>query len=394
MGTKTEARRRMAEAGVPVVPGSPGLVSDSGEARAVAEQIGYPVMVKAALGGVGSGMRLVERPEDLTGALEMAASEAQKAFANAIVLDSMFALAHYRLAYANWWGGESDEIQRTQLDRAMALSHRLPERFRFLLRAQNAVNEEGYEAGLNILVEMEAIYPDDKEMVYNIGDFSFHTGKYAQAAAYLERSLETDPASERALNHLTLTYSAMKAADRAVETGRRYADVARSEAAYITLSNAYLQAGDTEGALAAVMEGSQASPDNPWLLQQAATVRCMQDDFEFARAVLDSLAHNEIDAVMPERLRYAALRGLMGANLYLGRYREALDVLDEMIEFSTSRGDTMAVAFHLQKKGFLHLWGWDDRGKAAVEFDAARDGYVEHAGLNLCGGNGDGFETG
>ncbi|MEE8062388.1 MAG: acetyl-CoA carboxylase biotin carboxylase subunit [Gemmatimonadales bacterium] len=83
MGNKTEARRRMAEAGVPVVPGSSGLVSDSDEARAVAEDIGYPVMVKAALGGGGRGMRLVERPGDLTGALETAASEAHKAFGDA-----------------------------------------------------------------------------------------------------------------------------------------------------------------------------------------------------------------------------------------------------------------------------------------------------------------------
>ena len=80
MGDKTEARRRMADAGVPVVPGSPGLVADTTEALGVAEQIGYPVMVKATSGGGGRGMRIVERAEALAGALETASSEAEKAF--------------------------------------------------------------------------------------------------------------------------------------------------------------------------------------------------------------------------------------------------------------------------------------------------------------------------
>jgi acetyl-CoA carboxylase biotin carboxylase subunit len=80
MGNKTEARRRMAEAGVPVVPGSDTTLDDPAAAQRVAETIGYPVMVKAAAGGGGKGMRVVTGPEDLAGALQAAASEAEKAF--------------------------------------------------------------------------------------------------------------------------------------------------------------------------------------------------------------------------------------------------------------------------------------------------------------------------
>jgi acetyl-CoA carboxylase biotin carboxylase subunit len=80
MGNKTEARRRMADAGVPVVPGSDSTLDALGAAQRVAEKIGYPVMVKAAAGGGGKGMRLVTGPEDLAGALQAAASEAEKAF--------------------------------------------------------------------------------------------------------------------------------------------------------------------------------------------------------------------------------------------------------------------------------------------------------------------------
>ena len=85
MGDKTEARRRMQEAGVPIVPGGSAPVDDPVAARAAAEEIGYPVMVKAAAGGGGKGMRVVRDPDALAAALEAAASEALKAFGDASV---------------------------------------------------------------------------------------------------------------------------------------------------------------------------------------------------------------------------------------------------------------------------------------------------------------------
>ncbi len=80
MGDKTEARRRMQEAGVPVVPGAMAAIEDLKAARVVAEEIGFPLMVKASAGGGGRGMRVVKSPGELRGALESAASEAEKAF--------------------------------------------------------------------------------------------------------------------------------------------------------------------------------------------------------------------------------------------------------------------------------------------------------------------------
>ena len=80
MGDKTEARKLMAEAGVPMAPGTPDAIDDAGEAERVAGEIGYPVLVKAAAGGGGKGMRVVERAEDFAGAFDRARSEAQSAF--------------------------------------------------------------------------------------------------------------------------------------------------------------------------------------------------------------------------------------------------------------------------------------------------------------------------
>jgi acetyl-CoA carboxylase, biotin carboxylase subunit len=80
MGSKTRARRAMEKAGVPFVPGTSRGVESFDEAEKVAARIGYPVMLKAAAGGGGKGMRLVHAPEQLKSSLEAARSEAERSF--------------------------------------------------------------------------------------------------------------------------------------------------------------------------------------------------------------------------------------------------------------------------------------------------------------------------
>src|SRR5271166_5021672 len=80
MGSKTRARQAMEKAGVPFVPGTSHGVDSFEEAEQVAGRIGYPVMLKAAAGGGGKGMRLVHAPEQLKSSLEAACSEAERTF--------------------------------------------------------------------------------------------------------------------------------------------------------------------------------------------------------------------------------------------------------------------------------------------------------------------------
>ena len=86
MGNKDEAKRRMEAANVPVVPGEHGENQQAEAWTRAAEQIGYPVLIKAVAGGGGKGMRKVERPDDLEAALEGAAREAESAFGDARIL--------------------------------------------------------------------------------------------------------------------------------------------------------------------------------------------------------------------------------------------------------------------------------------------------------------------
>ncbi|MCM8748828.1 acetyl-CoA carboxylase biotin carboxylase subunit [Thermomicrobiaceae bacterium CFH 74404] len=85
LGDKAEARRLMRQAGVPIMPGSEDPVRDASEARAIARKVGYPLLVKAAAGGGGRGMRIVYREAELAQALSLAQQEAQAAFGDSTV---------------------------------------------------------------------------------------------------------------------------------------------------------------------------------------------------------------------------------------------------------------------------------------------------------------------
>jgi pyruvate carboxylase len=85
LGDKTAARRLAASAGVPVLPGTEQAVKTIAEARAIAQEIGYPVIVKASMGGGGRGMRVVQDASQLEARLEEAQSEARSAFGDASV---------------------------------------------------------------------------------------------------------------------------------------------------------------------------------------------------------------------------------------------------------------------------------------------------------------------
>ena len=82
MGNKAQAKRTMKAAGVPVLPGSDGPVATADEAKELAEEVGYPVILKASAGGGGKGMRVVRTKEELETAFQMAGAEANSSFGN------------------------------------------------------------------------------------------------------------------------------------------------------------------------------------------------------------------------------------------------------------------------------------------------------------------------
>jgi acetyl-CoA/propionyl-CoA carboxylase biotin carboxyl carrier protein len=85
MGSKTAARRAMREAGVPIVPGTTDPVTDAEEIARLADEVGYPLILKAAAGGGGKGMKIVRAPAEIERALASARGEGERYFADAAV---------------------------------------------------------------------------------------------------------------------------------------------------------------------------------------------------------------------------------------------------------------------------------------------------------------------
>jgi len=90
LGDKIASKKTMGAAGIPVIPGSSGAVKRESEALKTAEQIGFPVLIKAAGGGGGKGMRVVKEPGELPSAMKQAINEAQAAFSNPVVFIEKF----------------------------------------------------------------------------------------------------------------------------------------------------------------------------------------------------------------------------------------------------------------------------------------------------------------
>ncbi len=96
LGDKSLAKGAMRDAGMPLVPGSEGRLTGVDEARRVAAEVGYPVLLKAASGGGGRGMRPVAEPSELEGAYGTATAEAQAAFDDGgLYLEKIVVDAHH-----------------------------------------------------------------------------------------------------------------------------------------------------------------------------------------------------------------------------------------------------------------------------------------------------------
>ena len=95
MGDKVEARAKAVELGLPVVPGSEGIIKTVAEAQAIAEEVGYPVLMKASGGGGGRGMRVIECAEDVADSMKSCQAEALAAFGDDTVFIEKY-LSHPR----------------------------------------------------------------------------------------------------------------------------------------------------------------------------------------------------------------------------------------------------------------------------------------------------------
>ncbi len=123
MGDKVAAKRAAAELGLPLVPGSDGAIRELDEARRVAERVGYPVLVKAASGGGGRGMKVVARPDELESLIGQARSEAKAAFGDDTVYLEKYLGDPRHIEFQVFGDGEGNAIHLGERDCSLQRRH-------------------------------------------------------------------------------------------------------------------------------------------------------------------------------------------------------------------------------------------------------------------------------
>ncbi len=171
MGDKIEAKRTAKRLGIPVVPGSDGGVTSDSEARAIARNLGFPVLVKAAAGGGGRGMKVAQSEADLATALATARAEAKAAFGDDAV-------------YLEKYLGEPRHIEIQVLGDGRGRAIHLGERDCSLQRRHQKVLEESPSPAVN-LAERDAIGETVAKAMREIGylgvgtvEFLYEDGKF------------------------------------------------------------------------------------------------------------------------------------------------------------------------------------------------------------------------
>ncbi|MEO5773834.1 MAG: acetyl-CoA carboxylase biotin carboxylase subunit [Sphingomicrobium sp.] len=123
MGDKIEAKRTAAALGLPLVPGSPGPLESIAEAAAMAEEIGYPVLIKAASGGGGRGMKVVPSEDQLESLMAQASSEAKAAFGDDTVYMEKYLSDPKHIEFQVFGDGEGNAIHLGERDCSVQRRH-------------------------------------------------------------------------------------------------------------------------------------------------------------------------------------------------------------------------------------------------------------------------------
>lgn len=292
--------------------------------------------------------------------------EARAEFEKAIALDSTFGLPYYRLSYISFWRGSEHIDSRSMIKKAMELIDRIPEKERFLVRAEyNRVYVGGWPAAIAVLEEMEKHYPDDKEMMFILGDGAYHTGNYSKALEYLKNVLSIDPTHERALQHLVRTFRDIGDYEQMLETAEQYAAVTAAPEAYSLLANAYAAVGKYEEGIERIKQVCELFPQEKEFISILANFYMVQGKHELAERELVLL----IEEGQPSRSKHIGYSGLRVLYNLTGQYRNAIDMCEGEAELYWQEKDTTGAAILHIRKALLIVDGWNDieRGWQEVE---------------------------
>jgi len=297
--------------------------------------------------------------------------EAGRAFRSAIRMDSTFALAYYRLAYTEWWARGQQASARQHVNYAMRNLQRIPLKERYLVRALSAGLEEGFEAQIGILRDMRRLYPEDKEMLFGLGDAEFHSGSVDSSIVHFTAALAIDPQMKRALQHLAWAYQRKGMDGEALATARRWVDTTQSPESFEFLSMCYVRAGRLDDAVQALDTARLHAPQSPVIPLHMATILFRQRKVEEAQR--QTLVAEELLRARNEFTARGELWHLRAWVLYpyAGRYDDARRVLDEGESvLAQAPADSAAIAGVRVSRAVLGYWADQDARRALTALDS------------------------
>lgn len=304
--------------------------------------------------------------EELLDRLEF--GPAGKAFERAIARDSTFALAYYRLAYTEWWSRQNAEEAKLHIDYAIANLDRIPKKERYLVRALKVALDDGFEAQLPVLKEMRTLYPDDKEMLFGLGDAEFHSNEFDSAAVHFRAALAIDPEMERALQHLAWTLLRLERYEETLAIAERWTKATEASEAYEFLAIAHMRLGRPDTALKILDDAIAREPDNPKLVARKSLVYFTTHRPQESLAALeqaDRLASNDPVA----SLEIGQMRSMV-VYPYLGRYRDSARLLQEgrAATLATFKDSTTAVNLVVAERA-LAYWAHQDARRTIADLE-------------------------
>ena len=356
-------------------------------------------------------------------------SKAKKEFEKAIQIDTTYSLAYYRLACVVREQTENEQLQKSLLNRAKHFMNAdFPLKQRYMVNAEIAFFEKGARSAIQILKQIEQLYPDEKRLLFRLGECYWTISNYKAAVSYFQKCLRLDPTFEPALFNLSRLYRSQGNTKKALDYATRYSKENKKEGslqiariheemksymsavrfynetleidstntiAYdgimrcykelkkydkmIDIAKLYARYAKSEYNFRQIVTAFAIANQLPMCLKTLQTVKASNPnrapliDCEVAGLYQFSDQFEKAEQLlipltnnsMDDQIRRFAWDRLYRNYLYVGKYRDALKACDEINKLFTSQPKRQA-KINL-RKALILIWGWNDiEGAKAV----------------------------
>lgn len=253
--------------------------------------------------------------------------DAEAAFKRAIAIDPDFALAYYRLAMTQIWWVQDEKLVQTAIQKLGASLDKLSARDRDVVEAFIAFLQQDFSKSLELYHRLDQKYPDEKEILFWIGDAYMRTGKRAEAIPYYERVLLIDHDFLTAHSQLLRCYDQTGKLDEALLFARRFlAGQENSPRAQTLAGDVHQLRREMGSAVLRYQKALELDPQFHDALTNMAAVRVLQEDYHEARRLYEKVLSLQDEG---SAQRYVTLQSAGFVALTQGRFEEAREYFEK-----------------------------------------------------------------